>query len=157
MEGNLYSERDMIEINRRIRGNLLALIPVLAALAAVYVYALAAGVQWLAMAAGPLIFVAACYGFLACLWPNLRYRRFLLDMDQGLSREMRGSVVDIAGTAELQDGAMVLPVRIFLDDAGDERIVYLNASKRAMMPQPGVAVTLRCFGRHIRSVVAERA
>ena len=114
MEGNLYSERDMIEINRRIRGNLLALIPVLAALAAVYVYALAAGVQWLAMAAGPLIFVAACYGFLACLWPNLRYRRFLLDMDQGLSREMRGSVVDIAGTAELQDGAMVLPVRIFL-------------------------------------------
>ncbi len=154
MEGNLYSERDMIEINRRIRGNLLALIPVLAALAAVYVYALAAGVQWLAMAAGPLIFVAACYGFLACLWPNLRYRRFLLDMDQGLSREMRGSVVDIAGTAELQDGAMVLPVRIFLDDAGDERIVYLNASKREGFPGPGTPVALRCYGRHIRGFTA---
>ena len=154
MEGNLYSERDMIEINRRIRGNLLALVPVLAALAAVYVYALAAGVQWLAMAAGPLIFVAACYGFLACLWPNLRYRRFLLDMDQGLSREMRGSVVDIAGTAELQDGAMVLPVRIFLDDAGDERIVYLNASKREGFPGPGTPVALRCYGRHIRGFTA---
>ena len=154
MEGNLYSERDMIEINRRIRGNLLALIPVLAALAAVYVYALAAGVQWLAMAAGPLIFVAACYGFLACLWPNLRYRRFLLDMDQGLSRELRGSVVDIAGTAELQDGAMVLPVRIFLDDAGDERIVYLNASKREGFPGPGTPVALRCYGRHIRGFTA---
>ena len=154
MEGNLYSERDMIEINRRIRGNLLALIPVLVALAAVYVYALAAGVQWLAMAAGPLIFVAACYGFLACLWPNLRYRRFLLDMDQGLSREMRGSVVDIAGTAELQDGAMVLPVRIFLDDAGDERIVYLNASKREGFPGPGTPVALRCYGRHIRGFTA---
>ena len=154
MEGNLYSERDMIEINRRIRGDLLALIPVLAALAAVYVYALAAGVQWLAMAAGPLIFVAACYGFLACLWPNLRYRRFLLDMDQGLSREMRGSVVDIAGTAELQDGAMVLPVRIFLDDAGDERIVYLNASKREGFPGPGTPVALRCYGRHIRGFTA---
>ena len=150
----MYSENDMKAINGRIRKNLLVLAPVLAALLAAYVYALAAGVEWLAMAAGPLIFVAACYGFLACLWPNLRYRRFLLDMDQGLSRELRGSVVDIAGTAELQDGAMVLPVRLFLDDAGDERIVYLNASKREGFPGPGTPVALRCYGRHIRGFTA---
>ncbi len=146
----MYSEQDMIEINRRIRKNWLVLVPVLAALLAAYVYGLSAGVQWLVMIAGPLVFVAACFGFLAYLWPNMRYRRFLRDMGEGLSREMRGRIVEISEKAELQDGAMVLPVRIFLDDARDERIVYLNASKRAGFPGPGADVALTCFGRHIR-------
>ena len=146
----MYSERDMLEINRKIRKNLMVLLPVLAALLAAYVFGLAAGVKWLVMAAGPMMFAAACFGFLGWLWPNLRYRRFLRDMNDGLSREMRGTIVAISEAAEPQDGAMVLPVRIFLDDAQDERIVYLNASKRADFPSPGAKVALNCFGRHIR-------
>ena len=150
----MYTEQDMIEINRRIRRNWLVLVPVLAALLAAYICALAAGVQWLAMVAGPLLFVAACFGFLAYLWPNLRYRRFLRDMKEGLSREMRGRIVSVADQPELQDGARVLQVRIFLEDAQDERIVYLNASKRAGFPAVGAEVALLCFGRHIRQVTA---
>ena len=173
----MYSENDMKAINGRIRKNLLVLAPVLAALLAAYVYALAAGVEWLAMAAGPLIFVAACFGFLAYLWPNLRYRSFLKDMGSGLSRELRGTIAEIGEVPEAQDGARVLPVRLVLDldadvdgrdrperrasveavrlgleepDGSDERIVYLNASKRAGFPGAGAHVALTCFGRHIR-------
>ena len=108
----MYSERDMLEINRKIKKNLLVLLPLLAALLAAYVCGLTLGVKWLVMAAGAMIFVAACYGILAYLWPNLRYRRFLRDMNDGLSREMRGTIVEVSETAEPQDGAMVLPVRI---------------------------------------------
>ena len=174
----MYSERDMHEIDRRIRTNLMVLLPVLAALLAAYIWGLAAGVKWLVMAAGPMMFAAACFGFLGWLWPNLRYRRFLRDMNDGLSREMRGTVVAISEAAEPQDGAMVLPVRILLDDAGgekalprasaaavrlgleapneaDERIVYLNASKRAGFPGPGAKVALQCYGRHIRQATAQ--
>ena len=55
----MYSERDMHEIDRRIRTNLMVLLPVLAALLAAYIWGLAAGVKWLVMAAGPVMFAAA--------------------------------------------------------------------------------------------------
>lgn len=150
----MYTERDMRQINARLRKNALVLAPVLAALLGVYVWALTTERLWLAMIAGPLLFVAVCYGILAYLWPNLRYRGFLRDMEAGLSRELRGTIVEISETPQLQDGAMVLPVRIFLDDKQDEHIVYLNASKRDMLPGVGAAVRLSCFGRHIRAAEA---
>lgn len=174
----MYSQEDMAVINGKLRRNALALGPVLAALLAAYIYALSARVQWLALVAGPLLFVAACYGVVAYLWPNLRYKRFLEDMAGGLSREVRGTIVEISETAELQDGAMVLPVKIRLDpdaaresapgsaaarrlqlesheDTEDERIVYLNASKREGFPKAGTAVRLECFGRHVTNVALE--
>lgn len=173
----MYTEKDFAEINGKIRKDCLVLGPVLAALLAAYVYALSARVKWLALAAGPLLFVALCFGFLFALWPNLRYRGFLKDMEQGLSRDVRGTIVSVSDDAQLQDGAMVLTVRMALDaqdardeqarqtstlaerlrleadeDARDERIVYLNASKREGFPGPGARVALKCFGRHIMRV-----
>lgn len=173
----MYTEADMRQINARLRGNMLALCPIVIALLAVYVYALTARIEWLAMVAGPLAFVVACYGVLAHIWPNSRYRNFLRDMADGLSREVRGEIVAISDTPEPQDGAMVLPVRVRLDevegdhrpapgssvqsrrldleaadDSDSERIVYLNASKRDAMPGPGARVLLRCYGRHVREV-----
>lgn len=146
----MYSERDLAEINRRIRNNYLALIPVLLALLAALIAGLRLGVKGLVMAAGPLLGVAAVYGILAHIWPNTRYRSFLTDMENGLSRQMEGTVVEISVKEELQDGARVLPVRLYLEEAQDERIVYLNASKRELFPGVGARVRLTCFGRHIR-------
>ena len=174
----MYSERDMNEINARIRRDWLTLAPILLVFAGAYVSGMAARVRWLAMIAGALLVVVFCFVFIARLWPNLRYRNFLRDMENGLSRSLRGTIVAISDAQECQDGAMVLPVRLRLDedDAGSarihtvaaerlglesdedteaERIVYLNASKRAMLPEPGNLVTLCCFGRHIRSVEAD--
>ena len=171
----MYSESDIDQINAKIRRNWLVLGPLLAVILAGYIYALKTGVEWLAMVFGPLLFVAACYGLLAYVMPNTRYRAFLQDMQAGLSRDLKCTVVEIAGEAELQDGAMVLPVRVRLpheegkaarhassaaerlnlaaeDDTQDERIVYLNASKRELFPEPGAEVLLHCYGRHIKSV-----
>ena len=171
----MYTEQDLNVINARIRKNWLVLGPILAALLAGYIYALSAGIEWLAMVLGALLFVAACYGLLAYLIPNMRYRGFLLDMEAGLSRDVRWTIVEISGTPELQDGAMVLPVRVLLDsdepaaaigasaqsrrlgleeekDTQGERIVYLNASKRDQFPKAGAEVLLHCYGRHVKSV-----
>ena len=175
----MYSERDMLEVNYRIRRIWVALIPVLAVFAALFVFALVKRNHALALASAPMLIVAFIYGFVAHLWPNLRYRRFLRDLDSGLSRDVRGVILSVGGAPELQDGAMVLPVRVRINgEAGDalrgesalserirqledgkdtreERIVYLNASKRDLLPPPGTAVAMRCFGRHIRAVEAE--
>jgi len=172
----MYTEQDMAYINGKIRKNWLVLAPILIAILAVYIYALRAGIHWLVMVAGPVLFVAACYGLLAYLVPNIRYRSFLEDLQNGLTRDVRGTIVEIADKAEPQDGAMVLPVRVRLaeneaapeekhtstlaerlrlEDAEDteaERIVYLNASKRQGFPNPGTEVLLKCSGRHIKSV-----
>ena len=150
----LYSEKDFEEINGKLRKNLIVLLPILAAILAAFIYGLSAGIEWLAMAAGPLLFVAACYGFLAYLLPNLRYRGFLRDLNDGLSRDMEGTLVEIAEQPEYQDGARVLQGRIFLDEAQDERFVYLNYTKREGFPKPGAHVILHCFGRHIRGFEA---
>ena len=177
----MYSQRDIDEINGKIRKNVIALAPVLAVILAAYIYALHAGIQWLAMVAGPLLFVAACYGILGWLWPNMRYRSFLYAMEDGLSRTVEGTVIEVCDAAELQDGAMVLPVRLKLNAAEaeaaearhtsalaerlrleqpeegggeDERLLYLNVSKRQGFPAPGTAVSLVCSGRHIKQVNA---
>jgi hypothetical protein len=171
----MYSERDMLEIDGRIRRAWLELIPVLVVIAAALVFALVRRIHWLALVAAPLLIVAFMYGFIARLWPNLRYRRFLRDMENGLSRDLQGVVVAIADVPELHDGAMVLPVRIQAEadvptgtsalseriqqleageDTREERIVYLNVAKRDAMPAPGTPVTLHCFGRHIKGVEA---
>ena len=173
----MYTEQDMAVINGKIRKNWMVLLPVLAVLVAAYVVGLTVRLEWLSMVAGPMIFVAICYAILAHLWPNMRYRRFLRDMQDGLSRDIRGTIVGISDDAELHDGAMVLPVRVVLapeetdgredmrssalaerlglqeaENTRDERIVYLNVSKREGFPGPGTAVRLCCYGRHIKSV-----
>lgn len=173
----MYTDRDLAEINGRIRKNWMVLLPVLAVLVAAYVLALVVRVKWLALVAGAMIFVAACYGIIAWLWPNMRYRGFLRDMEAGLSRDITGTIVDVSDAAELHDGAWVLPVRVELfeeETAGredmrsstladrleaqaaqstrNERIVYLNTSKREGFPEAGARVRLCCFGRHIKRV-----
>ena len=175
----MYSQRDMLEMDARIRRGWVILLPVEAAIAAALVFALVRRVHWLALAAGALLVVVAMAGIIGYLWPNLRYRRFLRDMASGLSRDVRGVIVAVSDEAELQDGAMVLPVRVQVEsenaptgtsalseriqrlesdeDTREERIVYVNASKREWLPPVGTAVTLHCFGRHIKAVEAETA
>lgn len=149
----MYSEKDTLEINHRIRRYRLIILPVLLALAALAVTGYVRRISWLALGALALTAMWAVFGLVFWLWPCLRYRAFLTDMAQGLSREMVGSVVSVAEKPESQDGAMVLPVHILLTAEQDERIVYLNASKRDLMPPVGAEARFKLFGRHIREII----
>ena len=149
----MYSEQDIIDINRRLNRIRVVFFPALIACAALSVLGYARRIKWLAMGGLALLAAAALFGGIFYLWPCLRYRGFLRDMREGLSREMTGSVVSVAEKAEPQDGALVLPVHLLLTEEQDERIVYLNASKRDMMPPPGTEVRLKLYGRHIREVL----
>ena len=150
----MYSERDLNAVNRRIRACALATGLVAAALLALYVAGLIWRAQWLVTASGVLLFGAVTFGVAYFLLPNLRYRQFLVELRQGLKHELAGRVEAISDAAELQDGARVLPVRLRLDGGEDERIVYLNASKREAFPGVGEEARLRLCGRHIIEVLA---
>lgn len=151
----MYSEKDFIAIKRRLFVYRLIWFPALAALVALLIFALKSRVQWLTVAASVGFMVAVCFGFTWYQLPCWRYLRFLNDIKNGLSREMAGEILEIDAAAQLQDGARVLPVRLRLQDGGDERIVYLNASKRDQFPEPGANVRLNLCGRHIRAVEQE--
>lgn len=148
----MYSKQDYMEINRKIRKKEVILGAVLIAFLAGYVLALILRIKWLVMLCGPLLFVAACFGITFALWPDLRYRNFLQDLDSRLTQEISGTVLSVSKEAELQDGAMVLPVHVRLDKDQDDHIVYLNASKAEGFPPAGTKVTLQCCGRHIRNI-----
>ena len=149
---NMYSRQDYMEINRKIRKKEVILGAVLIAFLAGYLLALILRIKWLAMLCGPLLFVAACFGITFALWPDLRYRNFLRDLDSRLTQEISGTVLSVSKEAELQDGALVFPVHIWLDKDQDDHIVYLNASKADGFPPAGTKVTMQCGGRHIRSI-----
>ena len=150
----MYSEADLKQVDRRLRNDMCVIVPVAALLLAAFVVALSQRIQWLAMVSLPLLFVAVCYAWIARLWPNMCYKRFLTDMVQGLSRDREGTIVEISRTSELQDGCVVLPVRILLTEEQDERIVYLNVDKAGDFPKEGQQVRLKCFGRHIKQAEA---
>lgn len=148
----MYSEDDKKAIGRRLRNRLLFWIPVIAALLAVFVVGLNQRWQIVVMVDGPLTFCAFLFAWLMYIGPCIRYLNFLNDMQTGLSRRISGSIVEVSQQEELQDGVRVLPVRIFLDEEEDERIVYLNVSKISYFPNEGEHVALDCFGRHIKAV-----
>jgi len=150
----MYSEKDMALINGKLKKNVIVLCIVTAILLAVYVCGFVFALEWLVMIIGPVIFVAIAYAFTAYIIPNAKYRRFLKDIKEGLSREIRGSIVEIAEKEDEQDGVRVLPVRIHLADEDDERFVYLNVSKRDMFASVGDSVCMTCYGRHILSWTA---
>jgi len=150
----MYSENDMTQINGKIKKNVTVLSVVAVILLAGFVAALVLGIEWLTMVMGPLLFLAVAYGFTAYIIPNANYRRFLKDAREGLSREIRGSIVEISATEEMQDGVRVLPVRIHLADEDDERFLYLNVSKKDQFAKTGDSVRMKCYGRHILSWTA---
>ena len=150
----MYTEQDRTDIRQRVVKYSVILAVILAALIAVYVMCMIVRIQWLAMIDAVVMFAAACFMWCVFLYPCIRYMGFLKDMQTGLAREIRGSVVDVSEKEDLQDGVRVLPVRIFLHDEQDERIVYLNASKADGFPEAGTEVRLNCFGRHIKEVAA---
>lgn len=148
----MYTEQDMLQIRQRIKKYCLILVPLVVALVIGYIACLRLRTQVGAIVFSILIFSTICFLWAMYLYPCIRYSRFLKDMDEGLTREMAGSIVEISDKVDLQDGVRVLPVRIFLEEEQDERIVYLNASKANSFPKPGAKVQLSCFGRHIKEV-----
>ena len=150
----MYTEQDRTDIRQRLVRYSVILAVILVALIAVYVMCMIVRIQWLAMADAVAMFAAACFMWCVFLYPCIRYMVFLKDMRTGLTREMVGSIVEVAEKEDLQDGVRILPVRIFLQDEQDERIVYLNASKVGGFPKAGTEVRLSCFGRHIKEVAA---
>ena len=150
----MYTEQDRTDIRQRIVKYSVILAVILVALIAVYVMCMIVRIQWLAMIDAAAMFAATCFMWCVYLYPCIRYMGFLKDMRTGLAREIRGSVVDVSEKEDLQDGVRVLPVRVFLHEEQDERIVYLNASKADGFPAVGTEVRLNCFGRHIKEVAA---
>lgn len=150
----MYTQQDKNQNKNRIIKYGVITGVVLAALIVLFVQCLTNRWEIVTMVDACLMFGWVCFMWLMFLWPCLRYSFFLNDMNRGIGRELTGSIVEVSAEEEMQDGVRVLPVRIFLESEQDERIVYLNATKAEGFPKVGAKVTLGCFGRHIKQVIA---
>lgn len=149
----MYTEQDRTEIRQRIIRY--SVITVLIALLLLAGYVLGMIYRWeiWVMIDSVLIFSTFCFGWTMYVYPCLRYNNFLKDMQSGLGRSMEGKIVEVSQNEDYQDGVRVLPVRILLKEEQDERIVYLNVTKKEMFPAEGAEVRLNCYGRHIKEVL----
>lgn len=150
----MYTQQDMNEIIQRLKKYWSITGVIEAIILAFYVLGMIKRWEIAVMVSGALFFIVICYMFVMYLLPCIRYQGFLRDMNSGLGREIEGTIVEISANEDLQDGVRVLPVRILLKKEDDERIVYLNASKKELFPKEGAEVRLNCYGRHIKEVVA---
>ena len=148
----MYTQQDQIQNKNRIIKYSVITGVVLGVMLALYIIGIKSRMESVVMVQGCAMFAWVCFMWLMFIWPCVRYSFFLKDLEQGIGRELTGSIVEISADEEMQDGVRVLPVRLFLESEQDERIVYLSATKTEGFPQPGARVKLGCFGRHIKQV-----
>lgn len=148
----MYTQEDRTQIRQRIVKYTAITLILAGILVAAFVMCLIKRSQPLAMLSGCALFSVICFMWCMFLYPNIHYATFLKDMQNGLTRMVKGSIVEVSDKEDLQDGVRVYPVRVMLDEEKDERIVYLNVSKAENFPANGASVRLNCFGRHIKEV-----
>ena len=148
----MYTQQDQIQNKNRIIKYCVIMGVVLIGMLVLYGIGIKNRWEMVVMTQGCAMFAWVLFMWLLFIWPCVKYSFFLKDLTQGIGREVTGSIVEVSGNEEMQDGVRVLPVRIFLESEQDERIVYLNATKTENFPKPGTMVQLGCFGRHIKQV-----
>ena len=143
----MYSDKDFTDIRNRIRANRLIWIPATLIMLALWILALILRIPWLNYLGAAATVIVGVFGFTFHQLPCLRYQKFLMDVQNGLSREMTGQILSISDDTQLQDGVRVRSVHIELEDG--ERIIYLNDSKKDGFPPVGAMVHVTLCGRHI--------
>ena len=148
----MYTQQDQIQNKNRIIKYCVIMGIVFIGMLVVYIMGIKNRWQSVVMTDSCAMFAWVCFMWVMFIWPCIKYSFFLKDLKQGIGRELTGSIVEISGNEDYQDGVRVLPVRFFLESEQDERIVYLNATKTEGFPAAGTRVKLGCFGRHIKQV-----
>lgn len=148
---SLYTQEDRQRADQLARKWALLLGGAELALLAAYVAGVALGWRWMMLAALLPGFAVALFLGDLCLWPALRYRRFLRELDSGLRRSVICTVDLLKEQPEMQDGARVRELQVRLDD-GDSRIFYVNADHAGEIPEPGAEIELESCGRHVTGV-----
>jgi len=144
----MYTDADLARAEGRVKRYMLQMLAALAPVWAIYVLALVKRSYGLSVVMALLMIIILLPGIDLKLWPALRYRRFLKEMQAGLRRRTECVILRLDEEIQMQDGAHVRSLHVRLPD-GDDRIFYLNAAKAEFLPQPGTNCTLVSYGRHI--------
>ena len=148
---SLYTQEDRQRADQLVRKWTLILGGAELALLAAYVAGILLGWRWAMLAALLPGFIVVLFLGDLCLWPALRYRRFLRELDSGLRRCVICTVDLLKEQPEMQDGARVRELQVCLDD-GDSRIFYVNADHADQIPELGAEIELESCGRHVTGV-----
>lgn len=148
----LYTEVDMTAARSRVNKNTWKLCIPLCALLIGYVALIAVGSRWWMLAVLLAAFAWTVFDFDVYLLPEIRYKHFLKQMEEGLRRTTEATIVDVEDSPQPRDGAVVLAVRVELTDGSGERMFWLDTRKTENFPPVGTRVRLESCGRHITAI-----
>ena len=146
----MYTEQDMLQAQKALHRDYLISGIVWALCIGTFITGVCLQTKWISYVGAGLLFISMFFAFSMYIWPHTKYRRFLRDMQKGLTRTIAGTIDSISAETEIQDGAEVYAVQITLADEDDSRILYISADKAQYMPAVGSTVKAACYGRHIR-------
>ena len=113
-----------------------------------YVVAAVSGKQMLMLAILLVSFVCLLLAGDLRLMPQVRYLRFLKEMERGLRRTVICLPQFLEEEEQMQDGVRVRALQVRLPD-GDSRIFYVNCSKLDFLPAMDTEIELESYGRHV--------
>ncbi len=149
---NLYSDQSYLSIDRQLKRRLVLLFAVLAVLLGIFVWAMTARIQWLAIVSASL---AGCFAvFFADLFcaPLVRYRRLVRSALNGRSHEKDLEYVRTEPDRSVVDGVACSSL-IFLGDpdkhGSREMLLYWDRELPAPDLEPGTVYTVSFTGRNI--------
>ena len=151
----LYSEHTCDPVNQKLKFRLIILFSVAALLLAVFVWALIARIEWLAMAAATL---AGCFAVfftdMLCM-PLIRYRRMVRNALTGRRREKTMEFARLEPDLSSVDGVSCRNL-IFLGDPDKHgtRDMLLYWDREIPLPElePGVFYTVQYTGKTITAL-----
>ena len=104
--------------------------------------------------------LTACvsYGFITIkVMPHIRYRRFLNEMRNGMSRETDGWFVSFSDEPRMMDGIAVHDVIIRIgSEEEDERLFLWDDDKPFPAVRTDDAIHIVSYGNHIKSFEVDR-
>ena len=157
---NLYSDQSFLAVDRQLKRRLVLLFAVLAVLLAVFIWAMIARTEWLAVVSACL---AGCFAvFYADMFcaPLARYRRLVRTALSGRNHERDLEFLRLEPDRSVVDGVACSSL-IFLGDpdrhGSREMLLYWDRELPAPDLEPGAVYTVKYTGKNIIGIQPQEA
>lgn len=147
----MYTEADELTCQGQLKKNLWISLGIAVVTLALIVAGVILRYKWASVAVSALGFSLAYFVWSMKGLPWYRYRRFLRDIREGLSRVTVGRFVSVSEEEREREGVMFREFLLEVDEEGeeDERLFYWDAGKQLPQLRAGQRLTLTSFGNYI--------
>jgi predicted membrane metal-binding protein len=154
----MYTDKDYSDAGTALKRFIVWFSQFLLALLVAVVYALLSRTEWLIYVSAAVLTAGAIF-----LWGNFGvriffWRRFLIDMQNGMERQAEGVIASIDAQETNKEGLEFRALRLITGDETDKaggRLLYVDSTRFPLPAGPGQKVVCRLYGNYIKDMALQ--